>query len=111
MSSDSGRRIRSSVRLCANLRDWAGHIERSVPHELITQVGKYMTYICIAAILEVKENMLGQGSDAVFRGDDVNQLPDATALSLVQMSSDHPRDRRGGLVVHNSTIGVVQLGP
>ena len=83
----------------------------SVAHELITQVGKYVTYIRIAAILKMEENMLGQASDAILCGDDVNQMPDATALSLVQMSSDHPRDGRGGLVVHNSTIGVVQLGP
>ena len=70
-----------------------------------------MAYVNIAAVLKMEENMLGQRSDFILSGDDVNELLDATALSVVQMSSDHPRDRRGGLVVHNSTIGVMQLGP
>jgi hypothetical protein len=83
----------------------------SVTHQLVTGVGQYMAYVGIAAVLKMEENMLGQRGDAILCGDDVDQLLDATALSVVQMSSDHPRDRRGGLVVHNSTIGVMQLGP
>ena len=102
--------FRINHEFCAWSFYFIGEIKMGITNYFVVINRDEVSISLVASVTEMQQNMLRERGNTILSGDCVDHVLDVTALGFVEMSSDHPRDRRGGLVVHNSTIGVVQLG-
>ena len=86
--------------LRARAGDLVGDVEVGVADEDVALAGEDVADVVVAAVLEVEQHVLGQGSDAVGAGDALDEGGDGVDLGVVEAPQHPPLDP-----VHPATLG------